>query len=483
MTQPVVTDEDVFALKVAAIDAYMHDEGYERKGDTYEKFSENGEGCRYEVLAPRSSGEGGGKMHIRYLPGTGKDGQIEYAGDLYVGPFDAIRGAIDELLKPWMWLPEEGNIDAVIAQFKGIMDGLSDGETSQSQLGDGPEIDEDVKVEFDFPDVIPVTSQKPFWSDLTAIEGVSSEWLGLAAGVFYTKFIKKGKSTAKNICAIFGACGCVVAAEKGAAKALRKALPEIVKDVTQSFAARSSASISLEPILKVVKLAKAAFDLFVKVNTGNLIALGDSAVDAQDFFGDPAKGEIASAGTYEETMSYFSSLLTDLNLKMRQVEEGCVKYLNSIVAHIQGNSGDFDISVEGYTLEQIDSVKQTARVVDRGELVTNRTEMYRVGKYHMPAVAEAFQGLYRDASGLDVHKAFARNAAIGIGQHGPAPEFWNAMNIILACAKEFGDEMENGGTLLLAVSREFWRAEEDNEEWYAGLSVSLEEALGNFKEV
>ncbi|WP_143180961.1 hypothetical protein [Buchananella hordeovulneris] len=479
MSEPVISKEAIAALKIAAIDAYMSDQNYGRQGDVYMHFDGNDyEGCYYEVFAPDEEASGGGERFKVDFSG-GVVGAREYLDSDFSKAFMQIKNGMDEILKPWMSMPEEADVDAVLSRFAGLMNGVSNGAGAGSSVAEGGAGDE---IDLTFPEGVGFVSAARFWSDFDSMKNTERPWLGLSGTAFRTKFVEGGKVVAENICAALGACGCVIAAEKGAVVAVRRALPEIVGKVTEAFKSQSPVSIPLEAFLSVVKLARAAFKLFVDVNVGNLIAVGDAVVDADKHIGEAGGVSVSGGGSYEQTVSVFVDLLQELSDKVLQVEKGCETYLNKLASYISMNVDRYDISVQAITLDQVRESKDVSAEYSPETIDADCEHMDKVARSHMPPIAAAFKNLYATGIDLGFHGAIARDARIGLGQYGAAHKFSEVAGIILDYAKEFGDEMESGSKMLLAVSREFRRTEEQQQEKYDDLKVTLEEAIGDFKE-
>lgn len=145
MVRSVVLDTWVGLLKRSVIDAYMREKGWKtRDTDYYVEYRNWAE--RYApaiadaprlCVRPDERGVSGGVIydHVDDLPSAEQKG-VSVRDDRYVVRFDEIRYRIDEIISPWIDLPDSTLIGEVTVAYSNVVNSLCHG-TNQNLVGDG----------------------------------------------------------------------------------------------------------------------------------------------------------------------------------------------------------------------------------------------------------------------------------------------------------------------------------------------------------
>lgn len=389
-------------LKRSAIDAYMKSEGWRVHEHKYEIDSR---GTDSTVTRPASDGSGGG------------DWEATDSGDLwgltdrdeeFTTAFDDIRSAIDDVLKPWTWIPGPGKIETLVEDMQEV--------TTKLHLGD-------VRTEDGT-----VTGKSEIAGNLTLILENSTAMSGSTFATFKSKFLSQLGVAIGGQHAISVILGGALAAQQKVWDGARQTVADTVDAATRAFDAyaHDEGSVDWGVVLQVVGYAASAAIIFagsggaavpvsLSVAGLGLTILNDAVSD------DQTDGSEPSSYDYDGIWWAFKNNLAFLNLGIG-IEEATLRgNLTDNLSVIRGDQGSYDLSRPSLLdVDDASALGEDKAVVLEPPLVAEITDTY------LPAVAKELRAAQDKVDTATDSGAFLRDADIGVSEYGPNPEYEEA---------------------------------------------------------
>ena len=437
-------------LKRAAIDSYMHWNGFQIYEDHYTlKNSGNTfphESDSYEhVTRPDGDGEHGGEWKLDGLSGA----KPKYKDVNFNEEFNHIRARIDSALAPFINLPDPNGLVNPIEHCRRACRDLSCQASAEGGAASGGG---------DIADQI-----RLIHSNLTSMSG-------MAIAQFKSTFIGKMATAVGGMHAIAICAGSALVAEQKIFEGARAAVLETVQKGIEAF--EKSTQWGLESfgiVLKIAEWALQGFGMFMTegpVGVGTALAdLGLTvATDLVSIWKDARKDATSIPdGSYDTIMSGFEQVLKDINDQIKICEETVLENITDNLERIRVDKTSYDLT--------IDPVESNEEVI-----IIQRNLAEEITKVYMPRVCSDLLSTGKLVLGLAM--PVARSSKIGIGADGPKSKFYELTYLLYELIKDLSFEVDNGGANLQAAINDFAQADQENK---AELDKAVDDSAGKLK--
>jgi len=448
-------DSKIVALKLAAIDAYMYECGWERKDDHYEPsmFRIRIIGGPDKVTRPSSNGEGGGDWTASGWD-LGSPTDDVRMDKKFGDAFDKIRTRIDDAISPWKpSFPIHWSIQAQADVGWQAISEISTGSVKYKKIVDkgGTDGDSEETTSPETPGLV------------EAFDGVKTDcntMKGNFADSIKLNFYDNLRGVTNNLrdAAIYWNSS--LNAEAAIFKEVRKSVSKVIDDARSACETLASGGNS-PSLIATLKLVDAVAKLSTAVGqehpdpgsvtsgvTGTAIAtieLNDSM--SVDIGGD---GKGTKVDDYDDVLKFVESSLKSISEKMQNAELAVEKSINSKLDEMSGNGkSSYDLQFEPVT----DSSEFTK--VDDATLKRLSTDRLPTISGHLRTCADKIMS-------VSMSNAVIRNVNCGYGPYGPSGGFEEMRETLGSLLRDLAWEVENGAANIETGRKLTESADEDN---------------------
>lgn len=416
-------------LKRAAIDAFMRCEraGWDVREDEYRVSSR---GPDFMVSRPGPDGEGGGNWSSSEWLGDPFGWNNDHKDAEYSGIFDEIRSTIDELVKPWLDLPDPEKISLEVEHLRQAFRTLSLG--SSAAGGEA-------------------TGAGTLAGHLTMIQENSDELAGATIATFKAQFVAQLPAVIGGHHALTVVLGSALAAQQGIWEAARQDVTEIIASAKDAFTAvAEGGGGDWTVLLTVAGYAGKGFNIFATGGMKKAVEVGNLALEVLKGATTGEKKESkASGGDYASTMDGFVQALEDLNSAITAEETAVQDNMTTNLANVRADQTSYDLQPPPPLTAEEEIIVITPSLVD--EIVD----------VYLPAVATELGTAASHVYDGWGRYPYQRDAAVGLGTYGPSEEV-NELNWMLyELLKNLQMEVGNGATNLKLAVEHVLTADDD----------------------
>ncbi|MDO5080308.1 hypothetical protein [Buchananella hordeovulneris] len=417
------------ALKRAAIDAYMRDDGFTVFNDQYcaIKYQDNSRLTIY-VSRPGTSGTGGGHATgtIEYPDPLGISYKREYFdhGHAYSPGFASVRDTIEQAFEPWLSLPsptqiltEENkyylflasvSLDPIIGNAKLVTDG--DGKhhlESTSSYAAGQIRNELAQLNL----------------SITGLRGQ-----GITS--FSNGYLTRLEGSLSSIAAVAKALGSTIGIERGLAETARYNINTIIAEATKSFQEIADGRNSTPQFIHDLIMAAIPF-------AGTFLPSGkakDRVVQVSSFAAKKftkTGGKPANCHSYSDVISELSNGLADLNAQYRDLEKQLSEYYQSLLHNMEVQYSNFDTQPDPSPLT----------LPENSDLVVNQYAMTELDISLQTIHQEILQGISL-AGDISVGTSWIRDTRIGLRGNGPSHEFNQVLDYLVTALQDLAEDTD-----------------------------------------
>ena len=411
----------IVRLKLAAIDAYMREDGWTLEDERYHRQIYR---SFLSVSRPHENGQGGVITEVLIGMGTNRpvsppcSATVAFVQER-VDRWNTIRSEIDTVLSAWVDLPNPQRLEAYYGQD--AHDAAIALAVGDSDLGGG---------------------SSPAAGDLDDVADLCTTALrGLTFRAFSANFLRNVRRAINGSCALVVVLDQAVNGEVELWNRARLNTAEIVERATQSF--RNYAGWSHDETIVALKVLGAviagAAAVGTAVATGGLtIALAGATGGAMvtllsEVYSGSIKAEEQrnlAGGSYRDIWKAFDAALNALNEQIKAEETTLQANLNGNHANATRDSG-FDIPKDKVVTGGTDTTQLlgVTKVTDLGaDVKTDPEKVAAITKVYLPHVADELENAQRILMRRIIpdNLPWVRHYSIGIGEKGPWP-VWNQL--------------------------------------------------------
>ncbi|UJP40787.1 hypothetical protein [Cellulomonas palmilytica] len=404
-------------LKQAAIDAWMRTEvrpNWAARGDVYRPVGQaNLDFADDQVTRPGPDGNGGGD----FTSGS------EYRADesaTYKVQFGSIRAAIDELVAPWLDLPNPNIIAQVVERCRQTTRALSGAASTEGGVATGG-------------------------GELAHLSARVNQNLVAMSGTliasYKAKFLGQLGSAIGGMHAISVVRGTDIAAQQALWAGASESLEDIIRmarDAMRQIA--DGGGGDWDDLLKTLAWIGKGVGIFATGGVSTALEVGGLAIEILSETAPAPSGRAPEApGSYSEVMFALRSELRRLAIRIRDEEQAVADNLRANLANIGRDRSSYDLT-------------QPAVYDSEDVLVLERALLEEVYAVYMPSIADELDTLGRDLLLTSSLSAVERDASIGLGRFGPGRDFEDLNDVLHDLLKDLAWEVRNGATnLRLAI--------------------------------
>lgn len=407
-------------LKSVAIDAYIvskYSDGSNELTITDEYYliafrSDTGQGGRViQISCPDIEGNGGGEVLSDSAPPP-------FHEDDCVAEFAKVRKRINDIIGPWLTLPDPVRIEREIDKWLDVSHGISSPtRIINAKMYGGANVDASIRQ--------------------------IGTWIGTMNGEVVGKvssFTSKLQGVVDSLCGEFLLWGGTLSSEKAMFAETRRSVVKAVKqaiDMFEAVALNNSAEMDIS--FKVVSAAIEGLLLFVSPEhaaTKKVLGTAGVTVKGIDSLTDE-KPEKGNADDYESVIDRFEKAFVKIGLNVSKSEEGVERVLF-------GNLGIMARSKSVYDIE-MDPMDSTNVDTDRGrshELNVNNVTAANVAQT-MCEVCSSLRNAVKKIPAVSMYSCLAREKEIGIGEFGPSRAFDQFQFRLSKLIQNLADDLEN----------------------------------------
>ena len=430
-----------------------------------------------------SSGEGGGLYSEEFSVPLAQDfksgapGTREMLSDKYVERFNQVRQRIDDLLEPWIRVPDDHYV-------KSVADTFSRTHNEMMPTYDMDPTGGEAGMSFGvLPAQIQVMENIVLGQDFLSYSGGGAEdsWEGKAARSFKEKFLKQATQKITNL-TYATACltGCM-GAQAGIWKGVRSDVRKLIQDCTNSF--NQIARANKDHWQETFEFMSTVLSLFgVYIPNGKAIMDSRAAhmlTTALETGAEILPGS-ANMWTFEDVMRRFETGLNDLKDRVLQTEE-----------HVRDMAVEQLTNMENRANYDIDGadVSWTSQEIGDPNLISWPT--YAVVnnlKDAMNAIAEILTtGDGTDSHGCQklcsewkaaISLSVLRDSRLGLGSWGPGEYVEGLCGAISTLLGNLAEDLRDGTVVLEAAYQYAMAVEQGNGDAIASLAASLDRIEG-----
>ncbi len=404
-------------LKKSAIDAWMRGAKAGQWAILHGRYEMASGGATYFVTRPDDNGEGGGVLGCDrpQTPGAPAD---YHQVDRFQSEFEGVRATIDAIVGPWRFLPEPGEIAAVLENCKDVTIRLAGAATT----ADGQAV-----------------GGGSLGGFLKSIEQTCSAMSGHTIDTFKSKFVNQLGRTVEGFHAISIVSGAAVGGQHGLWRETRGAVAGILDNARKKFdlvAQRSGGN--WKETLEAFKWVWKGVELFA----GGTLPVKAVSLGIQFLQnGGPKTPELdENFDSYERVLAVLVKMLDVLNNQIKAEEQ---KIRNNLL----DNFGGITRHKTSYDLTQFPIPP------DSDVIIVDRDLTRGIARTHMPLIADELDEIANLTFGCLPGRAVLRDDRIGIGERGPSDEAGKLQFLLYELLKDLAWEVRNGArNLELAVA-------------------------------
>ena len=424
-------------LKQSSIDAYMQQEGWDLwDGDHYEK---NTPDVHDKVTRPGSDGSGGGDWDtdnfISDLFHIDKTDEFKAA-------FEDVRSTIDDIVKPWNYLPNPESIGAHTENARQTTRRLAVSASSEGGESSGA---------------------GAIGGYLTLINQNMEDMDGDAMATFKAKFLVQLGAVISGFHNITLVRGANVAAQEGMWEAARKDFATILENsrIAMDGAAQGD-KVSASDVLTVVGFAVKGAALF---GGGIPIAAAGVTIDILKEATTDKREPDVGASDYSDGISKLKAALKSLSEGIKAEETLIDENFLTNLDNIRRDKSAYDL-----TIPPIDSSDSEIRI--------DVQKVRDVAKTYMPPISTELDEIATISSNISLYSAVSRDDSIGMGQNGPSENLRELNWLLYELMRDLSWEITNGAKNLELVAEDFERHEQDTASALDDIAKKIDEGSG-----
>lgn len=325
MSEPYI-DEYLPALKEAAVDAYMRDQGFNRTGGEYKKLIPLTDPIEHEyVTAVTGDNATGISYRTDGMGGMLVDSESRAAE--YQSAFQSVMESIDTIVDPWRDLPDLDEIQSLIDEC-GLASSALASEATFTTSGS-------------------VTANAALSSAFSGIDRAMDKMSGSTIEAFKSKFLGRLPAVVDNLAYASFLMGAHASAEKAIWEEAPGDVSEILETATTAFENVAGNNVgTLTVAFDVFGLAATGISLFAPGIVGKFGgAAGEVITFVEELSEDDSQDR--TGGTYEEAVAALDGALSDLSAAIEREEESMKTNTESNSSNMSaaGQRENFDLSL------------------------------------------------------------------------------------------------------------------------------------------
>ncbi len=404
-------------LKQAAIDAWMRTAtrpDWTARGDVYRVLGTgNMDYMDDRVTRPGADGRGGGDFT--------SGGEYRAAESTrFKTQFETIRATIDELVAPWLDLPDPNTIATVVERCRQTTRGLSGAASTDGGVATGG------------GEVAYLAARVN--QNLTAMSGT------LIAS-YKAKFLGQLGRAIGGMHAISIVRGTDIAAQQalwaGASESFEDLLT-MSRDAMRKIADGNRGD--WRDLLAALTWICKGVGIFATGGVTTALEVGGLAIDIlSETAPAPQSRDLSQPGSCDEAISALRTELGKLSTRIRDEEQALVDNLRDNLANINRDRSSYDLT-------------QPAVYDSSDVMVLERSLLEEIYAVYMPSIADELDTLAKDVLLTSSLSAVERHPSIGLGRVGPGRTYEELNDLLHDLIKDLAWEVRNGATnLRLAI--------------------------------
>lgn len=451
MGSTAITPEQIGALKLASIDAWMKKQAVpvvgtsHKVGDHYLLASP---GQSVSIARPDALGEGGGTGTQTNLSGFG----FSVMNDVdYTSHFDAIRSAIDSLLQPWVEIPDPSEIDPYVENCRTVSSRLS-----RTAWSDGTAAHRGAGALLD--------------SYLKTVEDDSDGLRGRSGDAFRQRFLSVIPGVIESYSSLTLTRGGAMLALSDLWSAARNDLSEIIEQAIQAMETiAASGNGTIKHTFDVAGIAIETVKLFAPAAAGKALDFTKLAFEAGSSV---APSNVAlDVASYEEGVEKTSEALQALSEHLFH-EEGELERL--IEAHVEASRDES---------HRASYVVESPELTETDEIRLDTDKVTTLAQSTLPGLAAELEDIANLNSDCSATLPLKRNSRIGYGWAGPAPTIGRFDDYIHDLLEEVAGEILEGAVELGHLLSDFTQTEESIVAEIDAFLQELDEGSGSIEDI
>lgn len=438
----VTLDGVIGGLKRAFIDAYMALEEtvtWEPRGDVYEE----GSSANTTVSRPNSHGNGGGQRRGDF---------IFYEDLTFVPVFDEIRARVDQIMEPWLDLPEPSAIEAIAYECAGHASALAANAVSVVPGGQGSGATNSYGM---------TASEVPGF--LRTAESAVSRMSGATINAFAAKYLHAAPEVIQNLHSLALLRLGVAEAERQLWINTRAQLLETVGAVSRKTAALATGQTEAEQVVN--QIAGGA----VKVLLGTLGGFGDAVKELLSGIEGSEKTETVTitATSFENAFSSLERALKTISDSVKAEESALQTAITRVLNGIQSTQNLYDlVAPDERSMSDAEAIS-----FNEADIATCCTSMRQI--------SEAISAVRTPIWATTLTPAIYRDHSIGLGIGGPQSAFGDLNMMLYSLLGEMADDFEDGAILLNATYQEAMHHEGSTASALAAAQARMEQGVAD----
>jgi hypothetical protein len=391
------------SLALAAIDYYMYLEGFENKGDLYEKILlkrhlvSGHKAVIRTVTRPDANADGGG---VCSESAKIVDSQVNRD---FAGEFSDIKRGVVNVVTPWLSLPDAREMNEVSCAISKAYDLIKD----QSDIADLAAYIKDEIVK-------------------TVTDGqVSRVAKAYAYGI---------GSTIHNISDLVKVLYDVVSKNEE----MMGGVLESRSDIFEKFVAKLNVNdgVDIKVLISVLQWAVGQIPNLV---TGNYVGFVTGLASGGLSLANANLSKTESVDTVGygtgEAARVLNTYFTTQNNNLRALEQGLSAFLDREYVRISAAQSGYSLGLEK-SVEEASSVSPTFAIADKGALNT-------LVRDDLPTLSNKLKEVVQELNAINYSKAFSRSGYIGIGQNGINSAYVSMKDLICDLLLDVADDTDD----------------------------------------
>jgi hypothetical protein len=379
----------VDALKKAAVDAWMRDNDWYKRGDDYV--------TTYQA----------------------EDIEILYASEYIPERPGEIHQVIEEIVNPWRLLPDPADIAELVEVCSVIANRLAVSPDLENGVAQGGKGEDNISVN------IMLINQS-----LTAMSGAM-------ISKFKSRVLASMGITVAGLHSISIVRGLNAARQQAMWEAAESDLVEAISAATRAMnAIAGRSSIDWKQVLTVTDWLLKGLSLFEVPGAGKAADAVDLAIEITDDFGqdDDHSDNDCSPKSYDEAIAGLRRCLDEINNGIRHSETLIDENLVENLRCIRRDKSSYDMTQTPVYSVMTDEGEVGVQIVNPGLI----GDIYRD---YMPVIAGELDSAAKDVDDSSRHILVLRDDSIGIGAEGPSRNFSDLNWLLYDLLKNMADEV------------------------------------------
>ena len=391
------------SLALAAIDYYMYLEGFENKGDLYEKILlkrhlvSGHKAVIRTVTRPDANADGGG---VCSESAKIVDSQVNRD---FAGEFSDIKRGVVNVVTPWLSLPDAGE-----------MNGVSLALSKAHDL---------IKAQSDIVDLAVNIRAK---IDKTVTYGQVAAVAGAYAGSV--------ESTILNISDLVKTLYDVVSKNEE----MMGGVLESRSDIFEKFVAKLNVDDGVD-IKVLISVLQWALEQVPDLVSGNYVGFVTKLASGGLSLADAALSKKESVDTVGygtgEAARVLNTYFTTQNNNLRALEQGLSAFLDSEYVRISAAQSGYSLGL-AEEVEEVGSMPSTFAIEDKQGLSVIVTQ-------DLPKLSKKLNEVVQELNAINYSKAFSRSGYIGIGQNGINSAYVSMKDLICDLLLDVADDTDD----------------------------------------